>query len=82
MARKRWTILDKWSWNLTDCEGSPRPGGVVYAWVQDRRRNFPGAQVRVFRRHVRAGGATVELVVGVVRREWELPVDVGAAVTL
>lgn len=63
MARKQWEILDRWSWNLSDVTREN-----VAAWVQDRKRSFPGCQVRTFRRHVRAGGAAVQLVVGVVRR--------------
>lgn len=65
MNRKKWDVLDVWAW--------PYDRGVadseVRAWVRDRRKAFPGAEVRTTTRRVRAFGAAKVVTVGVVRRE-------------
>ncbi len=58
----RWAILDSWTWNPSD-------RAAAEAWQRAQRGNFDGAQVRLYPRTVRAGGARVALLVGVVRRK-------------
>jgi hypothetical protein len=61
---QQWTILDVWAWPNKGGDGPQQ----FKIWARLRKPDFPDAEIRMYRRNVRAGNADMPVIVGVIRR--------------